>query len=143
MSTGNKEPRKRGRRPKASKGGSDAGGDEPRVKKERKEENNAIGGGNGQGGGGGGSQRTNHFHKPPIAQLKKTGESWLQDGFCWDLAPKLHKCRECRMTTNRTTNVPHNVFCRFYAFRRLRYTRNGQLAIAGFCDPNKDPLEVR
>ena len=31
-----------------------------------------------------------------------------------------------------------NIFCRFYAFRRLRYTKNGQLAVAGFSDPDKD-----
>ena len=31
-----------------------------------------------------------------------------------------------------------NIFCRFYAFRRLRYTKNGQIAVAGFCDPKQD-----
>ena len=29
------------------------------------------------------------------------------------------------------------VFCRFYGFRRLKYnTKNGQLQVAGFCDPH-------
>ena len=31
-----------------------------------------------------------------------------------------------------------NIFCRFYAFRRVRYAKNGQLCVAGFCDPKRD-----
>lgn len=78
-----------------------------------------------------------------MSQLKKTGESWLQDDVCFYAAPKLAKCRECRHAlTNGLKNLPQNVFCRFYAFRRLRYTKNGQLAIAGFSDPHKDTSEV-
>ncbi|XP_046625209.1 probable JmjC domain-containing histone demethylation protein 2C isoform X2 [Neodiprion virginianus] len=135
----NKEPRKRGRRPKTSTKGSELGGEDPqpRPKKERREES-ASGGGSGPGGGG----RSDPFRKPPIAQLKKTGESWLQDGACFEVAPKLAKCRECRWTPHqRSKNVTQNIFCRFYAFRRLRYTKNGQLAIAGFSDPHKDASE--
>lgn len=82
------------------------------------------------------------FQKPPISQLKKSGESFLQDGPCFEVAPKLAKCRECRWTPNqRSRNMP-NIFCRFYAFRRLRYTKNGQLAIAGFSDPHRDATPV-
>lgn len=81
------------------------------------------------------------FRKPPIAQLKKTGESFLQDGPCFEVAPKLAKCRECRWTPNQRSKNTPNIFCRFYAFRRLRYTKNSQLAIAGFSDPHKDPTE--
>lgn len=61
------------------------------------------------------------FRKPPIAQLKKTGESFLQDGACFEVAPKLGKCRECRWTPNQRSKNTTNIFCRFYAFRRLRY----------------------
>uniref|UniRef100_A0A8D9C1A0 Lysine-specific demethylase 3B n=2 Tax=Cacopsylla melanoneura TaxID=428564 RepID=A0A8D9C1A0_9HEMI len=78
------------------------------------------------------------FQKPPVSQLKKTGESWLQDGPCFEVAPKLAKCRECRWTPNQRSRNNSNIFCRFYAFRRLRYTKNGMLAIAGFSDPHKD-----
>lgn len=57
------------------------------------------------------------------------------------MAPRLAKCRECRMTPHqRRRNEQQNnanIFCRFYAFRRLRYTKTGQLAIAGFSDPLK------
>lgn len=115
-----KEPRKRGRRPKGSKNDK---GEEPRAKKSKEE------------------PPRDPFRKPPVGQLKKTGESFLQDGPCFEVAPKLAKCRECRWTPNqRSRNMP-NIFCRFYAFRRLRYTKNGQLAIAGFSDPHKDALE--
>lgn len=120
-----KEPRKRGRRPKNSKSDK-TGDDEPIRNKRSKDEPPGA-----------------PFNKPPVNQLKKTGESFLQDGACCDVAPKLAKCRECRWTPHqRSKNMP-NIFCRFYAFRRLRYTKNGQLAIAGFSDPNKDPSEVR
>lgn len=119
-----KEPRKRGRRPKTSKNDK---GEEPRPKKAKDEPS---------------VPQRDPFRKPPVGQLKKTGESFLQDGPCFEVAPKLAKCRECRWTPNqRSKNIP-NIFCRFYAFRRLRYTKNGQLAIAGFSDPHKDALEV-
>nr|XP_015837929.1 PREDICTED: probable JmjC domain-containing histone demethylation protein 2C isoform X2 [Tribolium castaneum] len=121
-SVSGKEPRKRGRRPKSSKNDK---GEEPRVKKSKDET----------------VPQRDPFRKPPVGQLKKTGESFLQDGPCFEVAPKLAKCRECRWTPNqRSKNMP-NIFCRFYAFRRLRYTKNGQLAIAGFSDPHKDALE--
>ncbi|GAB0092943.1 lysine-specific demethylase 3A [Sergentomyia squamirostris] len=114
-----KEPRKRGRRPKNSK-------DDTSTKKKQKDEANPL---------------RDPFCKPPISQLKKTGESFLQDGPCFEVAPKLAKCRECRWTPNQRSKNTPNIFCRFYAFRRLRYTKNGQLAIAGFSDPYKDPKE--
>jgi len=123
-SGGSKEPRKRGRRPKSSKNDR---GEEPRQKKPRDDPP---------------APQRDPFRKPPISQLKKTGESFLQDGPCHEVAPKLAKCRECRWTPNqRSKNMP-NIFCRFYAFRRLRYTKNGQLAIAGFSDPHRDAAEV-
>jgi lysine-specific demethylase 3 len=105
----------------------------------------------------------NPFNKPPVPVLKKSGESFLQvsptsirldmittiisgiffpqDAPCWEVAPRLAKCRECRLTPHqRRRNEQQsnaNIFCRFYAFRRLRYTKSGQLAIAGFSDPLK------
>ncbi|KAL3278601.1 hypothetical protein HHI36_016143 [Cryptolaemus montrouzieri] len=117
-----KEPRKRGRRPKISKNDKS---EEPRTKKTKEDL----------------LPQRDPFRKPPVGQLKKTGESFLQDGPCFEVAPKLAKCRECRWTPNqRSKNMP-NIFCRFYAFRRLRYTKNGQLAIAGFSDPHVNSLE--
>lgn len=60
------------------------------------------------------------FCKPPLAQLKKTGEPFLQDGPCFEVAPKLAKCRECRWTANQRSKSVSNIFCRFYAFRKLK-----------------------
>ncbi|XP_065557447.1 lysine-specific demethylase 3A-like isoform X3 [Artemia franciscana] len=88
----------------------------------------------------------NPFNKPSVASLKKSGESFLQDSPCYEVAPRLGKCRECRMAPppkgKKVDLIPNaNIFCRFYAFRRLRYTKTGQLAVAGFSDPGKDPQE--
>ncbi len=133
--------RKRGRKSKAltgagenSGGGTDGDGkdtdsnfsEEPKEKKFRDESKG----------------RKDPFRKPPISQLRKTGESFLQDGPCHEVAPKLAKCRECRWTLNQRSKSNSNIFCRFYAFRRLRYTKNGQLAIAGFSDPHVDAAPV-
>ena len=61
-----------------------------------------------------------------------------QDASCFEVAPKLAKCRECRWTQSQRRKQLPNIFCRFYAFRRLRYTKGGLMAVAGFCDPRKD-----
>ncbi len=82
------------------------------------------------------------FRRPPTSQLKRTGESFLQDASCFDVAPKLSKCRECRWTQSQRNKKMPNIFCRFYAFRRLRYTKGGQLAVAGFCDPSADATKT-
>ena len=76
--------------------------------------------------------------RPPTHVLKKTGESFLQDGSCYEVAPKLPKCRECRWTPHQRSKKQPNIFCRFYAFRRLRFTKTGALGTAGFSDPGKD-----
>ncbi|KAF4531465.1 hypothetical protein B566_EDAN004236, partial [Ephemera danica] len=119
--------KKRGRRPKSKN-------DEPRPPKKCR-------GGN-DGDGSPTPPPRDPVKKPPVSQLKKTGESFLQDGYCFEVAPKLAKCRECRLTQNqRNKNMMNNIFCRFYYFRRLRYTKNGQLATAGFSDPFTDASE--
>lgn len=74
--------------------------------------------------------------KPSIAQLKKTGESFLQDGPCCEVAPRLPKCRECRMTPHQRSKKMPNIFCRFYAYRKLRYGKNGTILGAGFSEPS-------
>uniref|UniRef100_A0A0A9WZN2 [histone H3]-dimethyl-L-lysine(9) demethylase n=2 Tax=Lygus hesperus TaxID=30085 RepID=A0A0A9WZN2_LYGHE len=116
--------KKRGRKPKSTP--SKNGNEEESRKKGKDDE--------------GSTPSRDAIQKPSIGHLKKTGESFLQDGPCFEVAPKLAKCRECRWTPNqRNRNMP-NIFCRFFAFRRLRYTKNGQLAIAGFSDPHRDAM---
>ena len=58
------------------------------------------------------------LNKTPMLKLRKTMEPFIQDSSCGDIAPKLMKCRECKMTTNQRNKKMPNIFCRFYAFRR-------------------------
>ncbi|XP_015924626.2 lysine-specific demethylase 3B [Parasteatoda tepidariorum] len=74
--------------------------------------------------------------KPSVAQLKKTGEAFLQDGSCCEVAPRLPKCRECRLTPHQRSKKMPNIFCRFYAYRKLRYGKNGTILSAGFSEPS-------
>lgn len=62
-------------------------------------------------------------------------KTFLQEKACHEMVEKLPKCRECRLPTDQRMKA----FCRFYAFRRLRYTKHGQLAVSGFSDPKKNP----
>ena len=127
----NGNSKKRGRKPggkptKPGSGNTSSGkdSDEPKMKKLKTEDPTAA---------------RDPFAKPSISQLKKSGESFLQDASCFEVAPKLNKCRECRWShAQRQKQSLANIFCRFYAFRRLRYTKNGQVAQAGFCDPKQD-----
>ena len=113
--------KKRGRKPGPKK---KVEVEEPRVKKLKQEENKVT-------------EQT--FTNPSPSQLKKSGDSFLQEASCFEVAPKLNKCRECRASlAQRQKQTMANIFCRFYAFRRLRYTKNGQIAVAGFCDPKQD-----
>ncbi|KAL8562748.1 hypothetical protein ACOMHN_022623 [Nucella lapillus] len=72
--------------------------------------------------------------KCSVATLKRTGAQFLQNGPCSEVTPKLSKCRECKMTPNQRSKKIPNIFCRFYAFRRLKYSSKGAVAIAGFSE---------
>jgi len=58
------------------------------------------------------------------ARRKKTREPFVQDGPCYDVTPKLMKCRECKMSQGQRngsiagSQLANNIFCRFYAFRK-------------------------
>jgi lysine-specific demethylase 3 len=73
---------------------------------------------------------------------------FFQSGPCLNVGPKIHKCRECRIFLTKkkkdltTQDEVDNIFCRFYAFRRLFTNKNGQLMDAGFPDPFKDVTVV-
>ncbi|XP_067908532.1 probable JmjC domain-containing histone demethylation protein 2C isoform X3 [Heterodontus francisci] len=74
-----------------------------------------------------------------VKKLKQTGEPFLQDGSCSEIAPNLQKCRECRMVRYRKNEElgQSAVFCRFYYFRRLAFSKNGVLRIDGFSTPDQ------
>ncbi|XP_058504985.1 lysine-specific demethylase 3B isoform X2 [Solea solea] len=81
-----------------------------------------------------------------VRRLKQSGESFLQDGSCINVAPHLHKCRECRLERYRKSRNTDedseddddpNVSCRFFHFRRLAFTRKGILRVEGFLSPQQ------
>uniref|UniRef100_A0A1A9VPG5 [histone H3]-dimethyl-L-lysine(9) demethylase n=1 Tax=Glossina austeni TaxID=7395 RepID=A0A1A9VPG5_GLOAU len=53
--------------------------------------------------------------------------------------PKISKCRECRRRTPQQGS--NDVYCRFYEFRCLQYTPEGQLVVAGFPNPYTDATQ--
>ncbi|KFQ18161.1 Lysine-specific demethylase 3B, partial [Merops nubicus] len=82
-----------------------------------------------------------------VRKLKQSGEPFLQDGSCINVAPHLHKCRECRLERYRKFKEQEQddstVACRFFHFRRLVFTRKGILRVEGFLNPQQsDPDAV-
>ncbi|KAG7484598.1 hypothetical protein MATL_G00051510 [Megalops atlanticus] len=79
-----------------------------------------------------------------VRRLKQSGESFLQDGSCINVAPHLHKCRECRLERYRkfreqdSDEDDSTVACRFFHFRRLAFTRKGVLRVEGFLNPQQN-----
>lgn len=69
------------------------------------------------------------------AKSPTVAKTFLQEKACHEMVEKLPKCRECRLPTDQRMKA----FCRFYAFRRLRFTKHNQLAVSGFSDPKKTP----
>ncbi|KAJ8250239.1 hypothetical protein COCON_G00221610 [Conger conger] len=74
-----------------------------------------------------------------VRKLKQTGEPFLQDDSCSQATPSLQKCRECRLARSRKEEEPGHspVFCRFYYFRRLSYSKNGAVRVDGFSSPDQ------
>ncbi|XP_022416301.1 probable JmjC domain-containing histone demethylation protein 2C isoform X3 [Delphinapterus leucas] len=74
-----------------------------------------------------------------VKKLKQTGESFLQDDSCCEIGPNLQKCRECRLIRSKKgEELTHSpVFCRFYYFRRLSFSKNGVVRIDGFSSPDQ------
>jgi lysine-specific demethylase 3 len=67
-----------------------------------------------------GSQKAKKVTPGRKLSLKRSGEPFLQMGTCFEIAPKLPKCRECRWAHRQRNKKMLNKFCRFYAFRRLK-----------------------
>lgn len=69
-----------------------------------------------------------------VRKLKQTGEAFLQDDSCGEIGPNVQKCRECRVNRSCKSQEPaiSPVFCRFYYFRLLSYSKNGVIRVDGF-----------
>ncbi|XP_053233295.1 lysine-specific demethylase 3B isoform X2 [Podarcis raffonei] len=81
-----------------------------------------------------------------VRKLKQSGEAFLQDGSCINVAPHLHKCRECRLERYRKFKEQEQddstVACRFFHFRRLIFTRKGILRVEGFLNPQQSDTDA-
>ncbi|GFO44738.1 lysine-specific demethylase 3 [Plakobranchus ocellatus] len=92
-------------------------------------------------------KKSSSFNKPlvkmNVSTLKRTMAPFIQDGPCSEITPKLTKCRECKMTPVQRSKKQPNIFCRFYAFRRLKYNPRGIVTIDGFSElPDADPDDI-
>ncbi|KAG9469604.1 hypothetical protein GDO78_020118 [Eleutherodactylus coqui] len=79
-----------------------------------------------------------------LKRLQASGDCFVQDGSCNDIAPHLHKCRECRLDRFGRSKEQRDaaVFCRFFHFRRLYFNKHGLLREGGFLTPNKYDAEA-
>ncbi|CAN2388400.1 formaldehyde biosynthetic process [Pristimantis euphronides] len=79
-----------------------------------------------------------------LKRLQRSGDCFVQDGSCNDIAPHLHKCRECRLDRFGRSKEQRDaaVFCRFFHFRRLYFNKHGLLREGGFLTPNKYDAEA-
>nr|DBA29410.1 TPA: hypothetical protein GDO54_009636 [Pyxicephalus adspersus] len=79
-----------------------------------------------------------------LKRLMASGDCFVQDGSCNDIAPHLHKCRECRLDRFGRSKEQRDsaVFCRFFHFRRLYFNKHGMLREGGFLTPNKYDAEA-
>ncbi|XP_063781106.1 lysine-specific demethylase 3A isoform X2 [Pseudophryne corroboree] len=79
-----------------------------------------------------------------LKRLLSSGDCFVQDGSCNDIAPHLHKCRECRLDRFGRSKEQRDsaVFCRFFHFRRLHFNKHGILREGGFLTPNKYDAEA-
>lgn len=76
-----------------------------------------------------------------VEEYKKSLKQFLQKGICLSLPPNIDKCIECCVYQNKknlTKRDYDNITCRFYAFRLLKFTKNGNLVVAGYPDPHKN-----
>lgn len=83
-----------------------------------------------------------------IDELKVSQKEFLQPGVCYKIAPKLDHCLECislstpKLRLRARAKDKKEVDCRFFEFRKLVYSAEGELKVFGFLDPYDDPAEV-
>lgn len=82
-----------------------------------------------------------------IEEAKKSQMPFLQPGLCYQIAPNLDHCLECCSMKhphwrNRIKQKKKEIDCRFFEFRKLVYSPEGELKVYGYLDPYNDPAEV-
>lgn len=85
------------------------------------------------------------LNQEQIDGLKISQKTFLQPGVCYKIAPTLDHCLECISLSTpklRSKRDKKEVDCRFFEFRKLVYTPEGELSVHGFLDPFEDPAEV-
>ncbi|XP_062558286.1 uncharacterized protein LOC134223163 isoform X3 [Armigeres subalbatus] len=71
-------------------------------------------------------------------KMKRSTEPYLQNGPCYEVAPRLSRCRECGRSAASRLKDSDTIFCRFIAFRKLKYNDVGHMEVSGFADPSLD-----
>ncbi|ODM94392.1 Lysine-specific demethylase 3A [Orchesella cincta] len=72
---------------------------------------------------------------PHPQTLKKSREAFIQSKSCTKLKFAIGKCMECKFIRSpHRVNRKDDSICRFYSFRKLRYTERGSMTVAGFPD---------
>ncbi|XP_050072173.1 lysine-specific demethylase 3A [Anopheles maculipalpis] len=69
-------------------------------------------------------------------------EAFVQNGPCYKVASRLPRCRECGRSASVRSKNASTIFCRFFAFRKLKYNMLGQLEVFGFADPFLDAKDT-
>uniref|UniRef100_A0A182P3X5 [histone H3]-dimethyl-L-lysine(9) demethylase n=1 Tax=Anopheles epiroticus TaxID=199890 RepID=A0A182P3X5_9DIPT len=75
-------------------------------------------------------------------KTERPTEPFVQNGPCYKVASRLPRCRECGRSAAVRSRNESMIFCRFIAFRKLKYNNLGQLEEYGFADPVKDAKEA-
>uniref|UniRef100_A0A182MP00 [histone H3]-dimethyl-L-lysine(9) demethylase n=1 Tax=Anopheles culicifacies TaxID=139723 RepID=A0A182MP00_9DIPT len=73
---------------------------------------------------------------------KRPLEPFLQNEPCYKVASRLPRCRECGRSASARSRNALIIFCRFIAFRKLKYNESGQLEVFGFADPFLDAKDT-
>ena len=90
-------------------------------------------------------------HIRNLMATRVPNETFLQDGPCFQMSfdlPNCHMCKYMPIQERKDLLMQGNfddeecdISCCFYAFRKLKMTKSGNLIVAGYLDPHKDPTE--
>ncbi len=89
-------------------------------------------------------------HIRDLLASRVPGETFLQDGPCFEMGFDVSMCRMCRlvpdderreMMIKGVDEDSCDISCCFYGFRKLRATKAGQMTVKGYLNPKLDPTE--